>query len=156
HTAEREQEVRALQDEISVLRNSLTAARAEGMERTAKATIAVFTELAAQRAAMDRLIETESEKHAQTLSLAAEREEKVRTLQDKILALRNELSVVRVEAAEKLAKSAKATLEAFNEAAAQRAAVARLLDTAREELDSLNARTVALMGDVKELKEAQT
>jgi uncharacterized protein YydD (DUF2326 family) len=59
------------------------------------------------------------------------------------------LTVVRVEAAEKLAKSAKATLDAFNEAAEQRAAVARLIDVNREEIDGLNARTVALMADMK-------
>jgi hypothetical protein len=41
-----------------VLRNELAAARAEGMQRTAKATIAVFGEIAAQRAAVDRLLET--------------------------------------------------------------------------------------------------
>ena len=151
HAAERE---RALQDEISVLSNELAAVRAEGMERTAKATIAVFGEIAAQRAAMDQLIDTEREKNAQTLSLAAEREEKVCTLQDEVSALRNELTVVRVEAAEKLAKNVKASLEAFTEVANQRAAVARLVDTAREELDSLNARTVSLAADMKELKEA--
>jgi uncharacterized protein YydD (DUF2326 family) len=61
---------------------------------------------------------------------------------------------VRVEAAEKLAKSAKATLDAFNEAAEQRAAVARLIDVNREEIDGLNARTVALMADMKVVKEA--
>jgi uncharacterized protein YydD (DUF2326 family) len=64
------------------------------------------------------------------------------------------LTVVRVEAAEKLAKSAKATLDAFNEAAEQRAAVARLIDVNREEIDGLNARTVALMADMKVVKEA--
>jgi hypothetical protein len=64
------------------------------------------------------------------------------------------LTVVRVEAAEKLAKSAKATLDAFNEAAEQRAAVARLIDVNREEIDGLNVRTVALMADMKVVKEA--
>jgi hypothetical protein len=147
HGAERD-------EQLSTLRNELAAARAESMERTAKATIAVLTEIAAQRAAIDRLIETEREKNAQTLSLAAEREEKVRTLQDEVSALRNELTVVRVEAAEKLAAAAKATLESFNEVAAQRAAVARLIDANRVEMDSLNSRTVSLMGDVKALKEA--
>jgi len=155
HTAEREQEVGALQDEVSVLRKELAAARAESMERTAKATIAVFGEIAAQRAAMDRLIETEREKNAQASSLAAEREEKIRTLQNEVSALRNELTVVRVEAAERLAAAAKATLDSFNEVSAQRATVARMGDTVRQELDDLNARTAALAGDVKALKEAQ-
>jgi chromosome segregation ATPase len=141
-------------EQLSTLRNELAAARAEGMERTAKATIAFFTEIAAQRAAIDRVIETEREKNSQTLSLAAEREEKVRTLQDEVSALRNELTVVRVEAAGKLAAGAKATLESFNEVAAQRAAVARLIDANREEMDSLNARTLSLMADMKALKEA--
>jgi hypothetical protein len=149
HGAERD-------EQLSTLRTELAAARAEAMERTAKATIAVFTEIAAQRTAMDRLIETEREKNAQTLSLAAGREETIRSLQDEISALRNELTVVRVEAAEKLAAGAKASLEAFNEATAQREVVARLLDTAHEELDGFNARQVSLVADVKELKEAQT
>jgi hypothetical protein len=44
----------------------------------------------------------------------------------------------------------------FNAAAEQRAAVARLIETAREELDTLNARTTALVSDVIALKDAQT
>ena len=81
-------------------------------------------------------------------------EELIRALQTEVSGLRNELTTVRVEAAEKLASSAKATLEAFNEAATQRASVARLIDVNREEMDSLNARTVSLMADMKAVKEA--
>jgi hypothetical protein len=154
HTAEREEQVRSLQSEVSALRNELAAARAEGMERTAKATIAVFTEIAAQRAAVDQLMEKEREKNAQTLLLAAGRDEQLRVLQDEVSALRAQMAAVRVEGAERLATAAKATLEAFNEAAAQRAAVARLIDANRVEMDSLNSRTVSLMADMKALKDA--
>src|SRR5262245_35190895 len=72
------------------------------------------------------MFEAEREKNSQALTLAAEREEKVRVLQDEISNLRATLAVAQVEAAE------------------------------NEELDSLNARTVTLVTDVKELKEAQT
>src|SRR5262249_34497995 len=134
HGAERD-------EQLSTLRNELAAARAEGVERIAKSSIAVFTEIAAQRAAVDQLMEKEREKNAQALSLAAEREEQIRALQTEVSGLRNELTVVRVEAAEKLAAGAKASLEMFNEVAAQRAAVARLIDVNREEMGSLNAPT---------------
>src|SRR3954467_13616973 len=99
HTAEREEQVRSLQSEVSALRNELAAARAEGMERTAKATIAGFTEIAAQRAAVDQLMEKEREKNAQTLLLAAGRDEHLRVLQDEVSALRAQLVAVRVEGA---------------------------------------------------------
>jgi len=95
HTAEREEQVRSLQSEVSALRNELAAARAEGMERTAKATIAVFTEIAGQRAAVDQLMEKEREKHDHARSFATEREEQIRALQAEVSGLRNELTVVR-------------------------------------------------------------
>jgi hypothetical protein len=85
-------------------------------------------------------MEKEREKNAQTLLLAAGRDEQLRVLQDEVSALRAQLVAVRVEGVERLATAAKATLEAFNEAAAQRATVARLIDAAREELDSLQPR----------------
>jgi hypothetical protein len=107
HTAEREEQVRSLQSEVSALRNELAAARAEGMERTAKATIAVFTEIAAQRAAVDQLMEKEREKNAQTLLLAAGRDEQLRVLQDEVSALRAQMAAVRVEGAERLATAAR-------------------------------------------------
>jgi hypothetical protein len=100
HGAERD-------EQLSTLRNELAAARAESMERTAKATIAIFAEMAGQRSAVNDLIEAEREKSAQTLSLAAEREEKVRALQDEVSALRAQMAAVRVEGAERLATAAK-------------------------------------------------
>jgi hypothetical protein len=86
----------------------------------------------------------------------AEREERARIAQNEITSLRDQIATVRVEAAEKLAKGAAATLDAFAAVAEQRAIVARMVDAVRAEFDGLNARLAAVTAEVKEMQDART